>query len=84
MGKEVVMNRKEYGSGHCFKLTVGFILLNALVMTGCATLGDIETANQRTQASVNSFKKESRERADELAKKIKSLSKEIKNLKNKD
>lgn len=67
-----------------FKLTLSIILLNGLAITGCATLGDIETANQHTQASLNSYKKESREKLNDLSKEIRSLRKEIQNLQNKD
>lgn len=78
------MDRKECGSGNRFKLALSFILLNVLAATGCATLGDIESANERTQQSINTFKKETRESQDELRKKINSLSGDIKQLRNKD
>jgi hypothetical protein len=78
------MNRTECGLRSGFTLTLSFILLIALTVTGCATLGDIESANQRTQVSLNSFKKESRESQAELKKEIRGLRKEIKNLKNTD
>jgi len=82
--KEVVMDQKDCGSWSRFELTLLCILLNALAVTGCATLGDIEEASQRTQASLNAYKKESRENQAEMGKQINSLSKEISNLKNQD
>ncbi len=78
------MDRKECGSGNHVKLALSFILLNVLAATGCATLGDIESANERTQQSINTFKKETREGQDDLRKKIKTLSQDIKQLRNKD
>jgi hypothetical protein len=82
--KEVVMDRKECGSSNRFTLTLSFILLNLLAVTGCATLGDIEAANERTQQSINAFKKESRESQADLSKRLKALQREIKSLKNTD
>ena len=60
------------------------ILSIGLVINGCATLGDVETANLQTQESVHSLKKEMKAADEELVREIRSLSQRVEALQNKD
>lgn len=78
------MIEKDCGLRSNIKLLLSLILVNGLAVAGCATLGDIEAANERTQQSLNAFKKESRESQSEIKKDINNLRREIKTLKSTD
>ena len=67
----------------CVRLMRGFVLLNILVMTGCATYGDLKDSHEDTQASVQSLKKEMRDQDQELRREIKSLAKKVQAQENK-